>query len=864
MTGFLGLVLSASLAQAEEPTISCKMDGENFIVTYTGELYQSTDAISWSKVDSASSPYQVKVGNKKLFFCTKGEAVDRNLIIPLSDTVNLDMIWIKPGTFIMGSPEDELGRLANETQHQVTLTQGYWLGKFEVTQSQYEAVTGVNPSKFKGADLPVEMVNWNEAKEFCTKLTAIEKAAGRLPEGYEYNLPTEAQWEYACRAGTTTALNSGKNLSDKEQCPEMDEVGWYVGNSKYNGNKTTHPVGQKLPNAWGLYDMHGNVWEWCLDWYADYPTTAVTDPMGPDTGIYRVNRGASMAREAYKCRSARRNGPLDGRYVDAGFRVALTPIRVSKDVTIPLSEDVNLDMIWIKPGTFIMGSPEDEIGRGLYYSETQHQVTLTQGYWMGKFEVTQAQYEAVMGTNPSGSKGADLPVVRVNWSDSMEFCAKLTAIEREAGRLPEGYEYTLPTEAQWEYACRAGTTTAFNNGTNIPTEEQIGYYYDDNGNWHKGEPCPNLDEVGWYAYNSGDYDSNGNYTGNAKTSPVGQKQPNAWGLYDMHGNVWEWCLDWYRSYPTAAVTDPKGPVTGSYRVNRGGSIARYADSCRSATRNGPPDGWYMDAGFRVALAPIRVSKDKTIPLSEDVNLDMIWIEPGTFMMGSPEDELGRRDDEVQHQVTLTKGYWLGKYEVTQAQYEAVMGTNPSWYKGDDLPVECVSWFDAKEFCSKLTALEREAGRLPEGYRYTLPTEAQWEYACRAGTTTALNSGNNLSKTDKSSEMNQVGWYWYNAGVESYEKGLTCTRPVGQKMANAWGLYDMHGNVAEWCSDFYEDYPASAVVDPTGADTGIDRVVRWGSWWHYAWVCRSACRGYDASDAKYTNLGFRVALAPVKE
>ena len=603
MTGFLGLALAAALAQAEEPTISCKIDGENFIVTYTGELYQSTDAVSWSKVESTSSPYQVKVGNKKLFFCTKGEAVDRNLIIPLSDTVNLDMIWIKPGTFIMGSPEDELGRLL---------------------------------------------------------------------------------------------------------------------------------------------------------------------------------------------------------------------------------------------------------------SETQHQVTLTQGYWMGKFEVTQAQYEAVMGTNPSGSSKANFPVVRVNWSDSMEFCAKLTAIEREAGRLPEGYEYTLPTEAQWEYACRAGTTTAFNNGTNIPTEEQTGYYYDDNGSWHQGEPCPNLDEVGWYSHNS-------RYSnGNLDIHPVGQKQPNAWGLYDMHGNVWEWCLDWYRSYPTTAVTDPKGPVTGSYRVNRGGSIARYADSCRSANRNGPPDGWYIDAGFRVALAPIRVSKDVTIPLSEDVNLDMIWIEPGTFMMGSPEDELGRRDDEVQHQVTLTKGYWLGKYEVTQAQYEAVMGTNPSWYKGADLPVECVSWYDAKEFCSKLTALEREAGRLPEGYRYTLPTEAQWEYACRAGTTTALNSGANLSKTDKSSEMNQVGWYWYNAGVESYEEGLTCTRPVGQKMANIWGLYDMHGNVAEWCSDFYEDYPASAVVDPTGADTGIDRVVRWGSWWHYAWVCRSACRGYDASDAKYTNLGFRVALAPVKE
>ena len=124
----------------------------------------------------------------------------------------------------------------------------------------------------------MEQVTWDDAMAFCAKLTEIEKAAGRLPEGYEYTLPTEAQWEYACRAGTTTALNSGKNLSDKFECPEMDEVGWDQYNSKINDKYVTHPVGQKLPNAWGLYDMHGNVEEWCLDWYGLYPTSSVTNP----------------------------------------------------------------------------------------------------------------------------------------------------------------------------------------------------------------------------------------------------------------------------------------------------------------------------------------------------------------------------------------------------------------------------------------------------------------------------------------------------------------------------------------------------------------------------------------------------------
>ncbi|MBO4545557.1 MAG: SUMF1/EgtB/PvdO family nonheme iron enzyme, partial [Verrucomicrobia bacterium] len=319
---------------------------------------------------------------------------------------------------------------------------------------------------------------------------------------------------------------------------------------------------------------------------------------------------------------------------------------VYQNMTIPLGDDVELDLIWIEPGTFIMGSPENEIGHivGIYpYGETQHSETIQYGFWLGKYEVTHEQYKAIMGENPSEFTGGDKkPVENVNWYNAMSFCEKLTAREKEAGRLPAGYKYTLPTDVEWEYACRAGTTTAFNNGTNIPTEEQ-----------KYGEPCPNLDQVGWYWLNA-----------DGTVHTVGQKKPNAWGLYDMHGNVVEW-------------TSSKAlGVEGEAYIMRGGSWDHFAVDCRSASfiaDKVDPNEKRGSYGFRVALSPITNNMDITIPLSNTVSLDMIWIKPGTFMMGSPENELGRSDDEVQHQVTLTKGYWLGKYEVTQAQYEAVTG-----------------------------------------------------------------------------------------------------------------------------------------------------------------------------------------------
>ena len=255
----------------------------------------------------------------------------------LGNNVELVMHKLPAGTFTMGSPDDELGRSSDEIQHQVTLTESFYMGKFEVTQDQYFAVMGTNPSSFKegsvasvrpttSANYPVEQISWTNIKTASTGF--IDKIntqlAGQIPSGYKFDLPTEAQWEYACRAGTTTSLNNGTNITlTSGTCPNMSLVGWY---SSISTSKT-HDVGGKAPNVWGLYDMHGNVYEWCLDWYGDYPAAAVTDPVGPDTGSNMVYRGGSCFNSPDNCRSAARFNRTPGGWGSGiGFRLALVKV----------------------------------------------------------------------------------------------------------------------------------------------------------------------------------------------------------------------------------------------------------------------------------------------------------------------------------------------------------------------------------------------------------------------------------------------------------------------------------------------------------------------------------------------------------
>jgi formylglycine-generating enzyme required for sulfatase activity len=222
-----------------------------------------------------------------------------------------------------------------------------------------------------------------------------------------------------------------------------------------------------------------------------------------------------------------------------------------------------------------------------------------------------------------------------------------------------------------------------------------------------------------------------------------------------------------------------------------------------------------------------------------------WCEPGTFLMGSPKDEPERYEDELQRQVTLTKGFWIADTTVTQALWEVVMGENPSEFKGEDRPVETVSWEDAQAFIAKMNGLKAEL-------KLCLPTEAQWEYACRAESATPFCWGDQIDST----LVNFNGDYPYNNGEPSQNREETV--PVKELPCNDWGLYQMHGNVWEWCQDRFANYPVEPVIDPKGPESGVSRVLRGGSWFNYGRYCRSAHRFRSVPSHRYYSFGFRLA------
>ncbi len=516
--------------------------------------------------------------------------------VELGGGLKMEMVLIPPGEFMMGSPDSDKDARADEKpQHRVRITKPFYLGKYPVMQEQWQAVmddvVDNNPSEFKGAKNPVERVSWDDCQVFLGRLNAKSSAGGG-----KFHLPTEAQWEYACRAGSTGKYCFGDDGF------ALRDYAWFGANSR----DTSHPVGGKKSNAWGLYDMHGNVWQWCADCYgskygADLPTD---DPTGPATGLNHVSRGSFWLSFASNCRSAARHvGFPGGRGV--GFRMARTydgatlepkvkpakpqqtkageaAIAPKPEPTKPqlpapavtgLKEETNsigMKMLLVPAGEFTMGSNDSVMDA----EKPAHRVHITKPFYLGQFKVTVGQYrkfaEATNHTDASWktafpSQTDEHPVVNVSWDDATAFCKWLSAKEAKT--------YRLPTEAEWEYACRAGSTTK--------------YWFGENAN--------ELGDYAWYSNNSG-----------GMTHPVGRKKPSAWGLYDMHGNAREWCADWYdvRYYDSSPSEDPKGPLSGSDRVLRGGSWGSDASMTGSLARCGnEPDDRITHSGFRVARTP---------------------------------------------------------------------------------------------------------------------------------------------------------------------------------------------------------------------------------------------------------------------
>ena len=262
---------------------------------------------------------------------------------------------------------------------------------------------------------------------------------------------------------------------------------------------------------------------------------------------------------------------------------------------------------------------------------------------------------------------------------------------------------------------------------------------------------------------------------------------------------------------------------------------------------------YFCLSLVVALAsqlPTNAQDKKEPPknFTNSIGMKFVWIKPGSFVMGSPKEEEERGERETQHKVKLSKGFYMGVHLVTQEHWEALMGNNPSKFKGEkNLPVDSVSWDDCQEFIKNL----REKDKDKKAYR--LPTEAEWEYACRAGSKTPFHFGETIS-TD---QANYNGDFTYGEGKKG--KFREKTTQVGSFPANAWGLHDMHGNVFQWCEDWYADYPQKDVTDPQGPEKGQSRVLRGGSWLDYPGCCRSAFRSWVDPGYRHGSVGFRLCF-----
>jgi formylglycine-generating enzyme required for sulfatase activity len=696
------------------------------------------------------------------------------------------MNYIPAGTFTMGSPAGEADRVADEIQHQVTLSRPFFMGEKEVTQAEWTRLAGdYNPACFQtttgtacaGGNLnptgPVERVDWYAAVGYanarsesegltpCYTYTVTRSEAwvegdhvfglATPPGSYlptlnctGYRLPTEAEWEYAARAGTTGATYNAANPLQASQT-ELDLIAWNANNA---GGRT-QIGGQKLANAFGLFDMLGNVYEYQWDVFAAYPTTAVTDPLGAVNGWRGIKgRGYGDTRTGYAMRAAMRYNwdPANGNgSTNIGLRLVRTAV-------LPVAQ----------AGSAALGVAQAACPTG-YHVNTADKVC------------DQDTIACSSATPPANATALTQTWNGTAYGSCTIATACATGFHVEAG------------------ACVSDTRSCTNTyGT---------------------------------------------------------------GLQLWNGTTYGTCLQ---------------PLGGLCTAN---------SDCFFGT---------------CATGPAGTANDRCAPTG------MNYIPAGTYTMGSPAGELGRDSSETQHQVTLSRAFFLGQTEVTQGQWKALSGgTNPSCFQSttgttcttsnanDSGPAEQLDWYAAVAFANARSAAEgltscytltgctdaangwkdgghagctaaTFAGLTCTGYR--LPTESEWEYAARAGTTTATYGGN-LSATSGCVTLSGTGGFAAGtafSNLASYDcNAASRTQAVGGKAANSFGLSDMLGSVFEATNDLFGSYPAT-VTDPMGGTSGNARINRGGGWLGTALMARASRRDYVASEYRGSHVGFRLA------
>ena len=845
-----------------------------------------------------------------------------DLPVEYANSIGMKFRLIPPGQFLMGSTPEEIEaalelagedegrriRISSEApQHNVVLTQPIYVGVTEVTQSQYEHVTGTNPSYFSATsgaknqvanmetgDYPVEQVSWNDAAAFCAKLNQQEKLKpfGELLDGTDYRLPTEAEWEFACRAGTTTRYWSGDEYQD------LNSAGWFGGVAGLR----THTVGELKANPFGLSDVHGNVWEWVQDgwdpaFYRKFENEAVVDPFSPfSASPQRVRRGGSWMGHPSVSRSSRRLCDLPLYFWrDLGFRVVLPVDAVKQlldDKPAPPAKDPSVTgHNWpadSPPGPslqeLLTSSAFDwhdpvNLGPTINSPDLELRPTLSRDQLKIYFAIENRSGQSkrpvgriLVATRTSREERFSEPVElagsaftdEVAWGPFLfaDDCRMAYVVRRNdytrilvAGRSATDQPFDSVEETgisgNWPTLTANGLTMVYRSGRHLAMVERPSL---DSAfgkpvmlfSFPGTEPFLSADGLTlvfgkdfknemWVATRRSRADrfempvrvgppfNTGTFNGAPWISPEYDavyflaRSPGGFGDADIYVS-------------TRTVQPPASQGSGGVGKAPLPAVAPFD----AATAKQHQEAWAKHLGEPVVT-------------TNSIGMQLAVIPPGEFQVTVKEPV----------DITLPQPFRIGIHEVTQGQWQAVMGTEP--WKGKvqadtSTPATLMSWAESADFCRKLTERERAAGELPDGWEYRLPTCAEWDFAFSAGTTERF-----WFEDDVRPE--EYGWFQKN----TKEVGEAYAHPVGLRKPNHWGLYDVCGNVWEYCRDWQGDLTGG--TDPMGPDEGTRRVCRGGSWVSHPWTGGVGgarivgIYGIDP-DAREIDKGLRVALCPL--